>query len=409
MKHNLKIANEELKRAKLLMKYDSSKTLTENKEVINEIIPLIAAAAWPDKKKGNKLKELCSICSKTDPQSRNLKRITLNDQRRQEVVNLFRKSFDWTLFGLGIGQGTGMNDLRSALKILKEEGNFGDFCKIREKFGKNTEFEDEIISELNKTELVEVTNVIEMLITKSQSGNIKTRDAETANTEWWITQFPCLEVTDSFHIPIHVNTDSYGNTYVKVKFIVKGKETDFHILQNGRIYTADKHKWTGKKITCTGSENTKVTVSESVKKKVLMEQADLGNIDLGELTTDIGGGGGGGTTPVPPTPTKYVECKDFHKMWCMSDAIKKVQECSGGKLVADRKWGKNTQAVLAKIGYGQGFYDKDIETICNKLGGGSGGGNQGGGNQGGGSTTQGITPQPGGGVKTDTLDPSEYE
>jgi hypothetical protein len=293
---------EALQRMKLMMEYDSSRTYTENKVVVEqkqnlmELAPLAVAglwgagiltalgigggfAEWSSKDAEERIKALAKGCDKNNADAQKLKRETLSLQDQTKLAGLFRKSFDWTFMGLGVGGGTGLTDLRSALSELEKNGNFGDFCKIRELMGKN-KFEEELISELNTSELGEVATTIEMMIAKSQKGNLKIRDAETANEVWWIEKFPCLEVTDSFVNPINVQNDRYGNTFVEVQFKVKGLVKTFRILQDGRIYTADTHKWTGKKVACSGSDNRKVTVvGESVKKMKYKNKEDLGNIE----------------------------------------------------------------------------------------------------------------------------------
>ena len=74
-----------------------------------------------------------------------------------------------------------------------------------------------------------------------------------------------------------------------------------------------------------------------------------------------------GTTPVPvppvPVKTRFKPCSGTYKYLCMADAIKTVQACLG--LKADGKWGDKTQAKLKSIGY-TSFTDADISKICKK-------------------------------------------
>ena len=213
--------------------------------------------------------------------------------------------------------------------------------------------------------------MIEVLLAKSVKGNLKIRDAETANEQWWLNSFPCLEATDSFVIPIQIETDKFGNTYVKVNFKVKGQLKVFRVLQNGRIYTDDTHKWTGKKLVCSGTENTKVTVSESIKKKTVKEQADLGDINLSAMDdVDLGG-----STPTPspdPSPrpdprpgTSYQSCSGVYRKGCKSDVIAKVQGCLGG-LSQDGKFGPKTEDKLNEKHPELGgiFRDSEVDKIC---------------------------------------------
>jgi hypothetical protein len=67
------------------------------------------------------------------------------------------------------------------------------------------------------------------------------------------------------------------------------------------------------------------------------------------------GGGGGGSSFKP--------CKGTYTYLCMADAIKTVQACLG--LTADGKWGNKTQAKLKSLGYSS-FTDADVQKICGK-------------------------------------------
>jgi len=66
-------------------------------------------------------------------------------------------------------------------------------------------------------------------------------------------------------------------------------------------------------------------------------------------------GGGGGSS--------FKQCKGTYTYLCMADAIKTVQACLG--LTADGKWGNKTQAKLKPLGY-TSFTDADIQKICAK-------------------------------------------
>ena len=68
---------------------------------------------------------------------------------------------------------------------------------------------------------------------------------------------------------------------------------------------------------------------------------------------DNGGGGSGG----------YKACKGTYSMGCISDVISTVQSCIG--LVTDGKYGPKTNAKLKELGYNS-FSDADVDKICNK-------------------------------------------
>jgi len=62
----------------------------------------------------------------------------------------------------------------------------------------------------------------------------------------------------------------------------------------------------------------------------------------------------------------YKACTGTYSMRCMTDpsgSIGKVQGCLG--LVVDGKYGRNTDTKLKELGYNS-FQDSDIDTICNK-------------------------------------------
>jgi hypothetical protein len=375
---------EALNKIKLMMSYDSSKTLTENvgivknKVQINEAAPVILAAlvaagfslpSWTNSSTKQKLNTLTQGCDKTDNKSVALKRETLSSVDQAKLASQFKKSFDWTVFGLGIGGGTELTILRKALSDLETKGNYGDFCKVRELMG-GSEFDQEIISELNNQEIGEVISVIQLLLTKSAKGNIKTRDAETANVNWWIESYPCLEVTDSFADPISVETDRYGNSFVSVNFKIKGQVKAFHLLNNGRIYTADTHKYTGKRVVCSG---TRVSViAESLKKKSIYEQADLGNINLSDNgTTDLEQNKPNpNPNPIkPPKTNRYRDCgQGPFKKGCRTTPegyVGQVQGCLGGLVQDGKFWEKTEARLMEKTGRTE-FTISDIAKICEK-------------------------------------------
>jgi hypothetical protein len=384
---------EALQRMKLMMEYDSSKTYTENKVIvenkqpINEIAPLVAwgiaaglaalgiggaASNWSSEDAETKVRELAGGCDKSGADAQKLKRETMDTQTQTKIAGLFRKAFDYTLFGMGVGAGTDEAVVEAALAELEKNGNYGDFCKVREIMGKS-KFENELIDELNTAELGQVANSIQVLLAKSVKGNLKVRDAETANEQWWLNTFPCLEVSDSFESPMSVNTDKYGNTFVVVNFKVKGAIKQFHILQNGRVYTADTHKYTGKKVECAGTKTT--VVGESVKKKTVSEQADLGNVDLVDrdsvTVSDDNNNNSNSNNNSRPSAPSYKDCVGTYQKGCKSDVIEKVQGCLNDdkklnldpKLVIDGKFGSKTKDALVQKGFST-FTDSDVEKIC---------------------------------------------
>jgi hypothetical protein len=76
-------------------------------------------------------------------------------------------------------------------------------------------------------------------------------------------------------------------------------------------------------------------------------------------TTDGGNTGGGGGS----TGGGYKDCAGSYTKGCKAEAIKKVQGCLG--LVADGKFGPKTEAALKAKGFSS-FTDAEVDKICNK-------------------------------------------
>jgi hypothetical protein len=85
----------------------------------------------------------------------------------------------------------------------------------------------------------------------------------------------------------------------------------------------------------------------------------------------------GGCVPTPcPAGTKIVngkciggggswkDCKGTYTRGCKSDVIAKVQKCLG--LTSDGKFGPKTDAALKSKGFTNGFTDEDVTKICNR-------------------------------------------
>lgn len=79
-----------------------------------------------------------------------------------------------------------------------------------------------------------------------------------------------------------------------------------------------------------------------------------------EEVKPIKGGGGSGSGS---GSGRYKACKGIYSKGCISDVISTVQSCVG--LVTDGKYGPKTDAKLKELGYNS-FKDEDVEKICNK-------------------------------------------
>jgi hypothetical protein len=379
---------EALQRIKLMMEYDSSKTYTENKVIVENKIPLNEAlpvlALWAiaatvatgasaiygrEFASADVQEQIKLALGACDSVTGDAAKTSMSDPEHAKIANIFRNSFAYQT--LGFLGGTDLDLLKEALSMLEEGGRMGDFCKVRESYGAGSKLENDLISELGTKELNYVINTMNVLAAKSKAGTVPIEDEETAQTSWWRDNFRCLQFTDSFADPMIVDSDRYGMTYMGVVFKVKGQLKQFNMDKDGKIYIPDplpggkKHKYTGKKVNC--SSQTKVSiVAESVKKKRIFEQADLGDIDFFPVDTDL--------DPATPTPSPdpgtippvrtsgYRSCSGSYSFGCKADAIATVQKCLGG-LVVDGKFGPRTQAALKAKGY-ESFTDAEVDKIC---------------------------------------------
>jgi hypothetical protein len=66
--------------------------------------------------------------------------------------------------------------------------------------------------------------------------------------------------------------------------------------------------------------------------------------------------------PPPPVTNRYRNCTGTYTKGCKSEAIKPVQTCLG--LVPDGKFWVKTQAALEAKGFPNGFTDADVSKIC---------------------------------------------
>jgi hypothetical protein len=70
-------------------------------------------------------------------------------------------------------------------------------------------------------------------------------------------------------------------------------------------------------------------------------------------------------TPRKKGESKYVPCSGTYKLYCKSPKIGEVQACLGG-LKVDNAFGPLTAAKLKEKGFGESFTDADISKICEK-------------------------------------------
>jgi hypothetical protein len=334
---------EALKRAKLMMGYNPSNTLTENEEKIKKLIN--------EQTSSQTLTKILNNCS-----SRPASEGTLD---AASIAAAFNRAFNYqTLYVFG---GTDDSLWRAQAEKMKK-GNYDDLCNIKKEYEDTfgQQFADGLISELDDEEIAELMETfMAMKYRTDKEAKLSLDKTEQKNINWFKTQFPCI-FQSLGNVDQQVRLDA--NNYVYI--LIKGTSgAQYQVYSDGRVKKTDGTS-TGKKISCQGS---KVSfISESIRKKKLSEQ-----IDDSELI------GKKENTPKPEDDCKtnpnQEKCKKkepfvwnenckIYKIGCKSDVIAKVQGCVGG-LTPDGKFGKKTSAKLKELGYDT-FTDADVDKIC---------------------------------------------
>lgn len=260
--------NESLRRIKLMMEYDLSKTLKENiktNKLLNEGIY-------------DKVKEVLDACStglEQKMQTRYMKQSEIDDCAGKFVA-AFGSSF-----------GTKLDPMREALKVMTAKGGYQDLCMIAKSYEDQAgeSFLEGIDADIDyDSEWAEFSKAFQAMKNRSQAEGLKTKEAQQANIDWWETNFPCIFQSNG-NVDDKPLPDKNKYYYIRIKGT---SNNEYQVFGDGRVKKADGTA-TGKKVSCSGS---KVTfVNESIEKKNVFEQID---------DTDLIGGG---STPTPtPTP-----------------------------------------------------------------------------------------------------------
>jgi len=416
---------EALQRMKLMMEYDSSKTLSENEKLLKEdstgwerglagagtvgataggafggfkagaaigsvggplgaviggglgaILGILGMNAWlsGDATEEKKIQEFLKACDSTDARAKKyITKSSMNPTDQAALAKVFAKAVNyqtlWIFGGTDDSEETGWRAMTSK---LEKDGSFGDVCAIREMYG-GSKFEDRVISELDDEEQADFAGSLGVVLARTLKGDLKVQDAEALGSNWWLDNFECMRITNSFVDGWEPLLDpKYQTNYVQVQFKTRGVVKVYNMDNKGRIYVptgSGLGRATGKAVVCQGDKVTIAnTVSESVQKKKLREQADLGDISLDGSEVDLDpqptpnptSTGGGGT----PRPS-YMDCVGVYRKGCKSDVIKKVQGCLGG-LSQDGKFGSKTEQKLKeKFPDLNGiFRDSEVDKIC---------------------------------------------
>lgn len=342
---------EALKRAKLMMGYDTSKTLTENVKTLKR--PLNEGA---DLATG--VKNILDGCL-SKPNELGAPFMDNSDVDR--LASNFVEAFSSAM-------GTDNDLWRKALKEMTGKGGYADLCNIAKSYEEQADedFYEGIDSDIDyDTEWSEFVRAFTAMKNRTK-GQQKTKEQESATISGWESKFPCVFKTNS-NVEKSVRQDANLFNYILVKGN-SGKK--YALFYDGRMKTEDL-KLIGKKLTCNGDKP--AVVSESVKKK-LSEQIDDSGIDGGTTTvvdpiTTV-------PNPKPKVTSSYIDCTGTYKKGCKTapdGVIGKVQGCLNDdntlnlnpKLVIDGKFGNNTQNALSKKGFTT-FTDADVTKICTK-------------------------------------------
>jgi hypothetical protein len=325
---------EALNRVKLMMGYDPTKTLTENKESVKGLIKEDDIDTATEKS----VQKILNSCS-----GRPVAEGTLD---AAAIASAFNRSFNYMW-------GTDDSLWRAQATIMKK-GNMDDLCNVKNEYEElgYGNFAEDLVGDLDDEELAELMETFSAMSYRSKKeAKLAVASTEQKNINWFKTQFPCVFDSDG---NVDQTVRKNANNYVYI--LIKGTSgAQYQVFSDGRVKKTNGTS-TGKKIACQGS---KVTfINESVEKKSISEQ-----IDDTELVGGNRGGGGGGTQPpLRQTPPAYRNCTGTYKKGCKSNMIAKVQGCLG--LMADGKYGKDTHTKLSGMGF-TSFTDSDVDKICN--------------------------------------------
>ena len=281
MKDNL--AKEALKRSLLLMKYDTSKTLTENEVKTNKRLLM----EGPEES----IRKVLGACA-----NRPAREGTLNDA---EIAGGFNQAFNYEVLGfLGIPGGTddsketGWRKYAEMMKV----GNLDDLCNINNRFKEAGygEFASEIIDDLDDEEMSELVTVFDMMKRKTdKEARLSVDNTEQMTIDFWKKQYSCVFVNGD-NVDSQPRQDRNNQVYI----LVKGSSGDvYRLYTEGRLKkdSSTDEKLLPVRLKCANDGS---TVVESVlsKKKHLREFDDtkIKNPNKPSPTPTGGGGGGGG-------------------------------------------------------------------------------------------------------------------
>lgn len=364
---------EALQRVKLMMAYDTNKTLTENKKSINLLDeqPTTGFGLFSDAASLNSILDKCSSYANIDDEG-NISFTKGNPSNTPDEWEQAATLWSTALFKKwGFVPGTDDSDETGwpqALKKMGAKGNMCDLCAVKLIYEKNNHdgadgtFASDIDEDLNSGDVKKVAGVFSQM--QRRNLNVSTLPVDIAkaqNIAWWKKEFPCVFFTNS-NVDNNPVADPNGSIFIKIKGS-SGKK--YRLYYNHQLKNEEGDKILGKKLRC--KDETKTEYYESVEKKNLLEQG-FDDSELNPRTPTPTG------TPrprreIPKPKPKFPPCQNGrYVLGCSSEVVRQVQECLGF-MVSDQdgKFGKITQGALQKLGFAGGFTDKDVEKICKKV------------------------------------------
>ena len=349
-KKNIKEAEEQLKRVLLMMKYDSSKTLSENKTVLSE------QSREDERDRVKKILERCKTIT--------IPNITTANKN---IADKFSESFK---FFLGSEWGTKTKLWKAALKELGD-GNLSDLCQVNkyynDSYGGDGTFLNHLYGDLSAKELTEIVRVFENMSQRDSDNNSGVSNTESNNLEWWKNKFPCV-----FNSGSVVNNKVYQYNGLHHLYIVGTSNNKYYLFDDGVLFNAKTirtpAKNTGRKLVC--KDRYTPIVEGQTKKITIKEQFDDSSLIQGSVSNI---NKGGNQTTNPPKTNRYRYCAgtsaDPYMKGCMdkdqNGDIHKVQGCLGGIPVDGKFWVK-TEAKLKDVKGISSFTKNDVDSICNK-------------------------------------------
>jgi hypothetical protein len=305
---------EALERIKLMMKYDMSKTLNENKEVIFEQptvnVPNYVSSTTQALSAANTAKNAVSTATAAVPAAGTAAATGGASllSRAAATAALANNPVGWVIGGTIVAGTLGYwlyDSINNGMPTAKKVESFFNSCSTQDKKLKQVASDSEII-----TAAESINGAIEGLGTNEDT--IKSAIASMSN------------VADLCALKTKYDA-RFGNLYEDLDGDIDGTDWKTYV-------------W---------------APMQTIIEKSLQELP----VDCAKTPNDPKCKKTGGS--------KYKSCSGTYTQGCYSDVIKKVQGCLGG-LVADGKFGPKTNEKLKAAGFSGGFSDNDVDKICNK-------------------------------------------